>query len=335
MSNKVAAASALAVAGWLSLAAAGPQLVQRDVYLMGTHALLATYAAERPEGIATLERAVRVLEETEAELSTWRDDSAISRLNGTAIGEQWQAGTELCALFASLYDWQRQTGSAFDPAVGSLGAAWAIHDGGRIPSNEELTAARARSGLRRLEFDPRACTIVRRGDATVDVGAFGKGEALDRVARALRGTTWLVDLGGQVAVGGPAPGGQPWTIDVAHPHDRDRAVMQIQLLSGSLATSGGSERDVYIGSERIGHILDPRSGRPASFSGSVVVWHERALVADILSTALYVMGPEEGLPWAEARGVSAAYLMAGRTLQMTATTGFRAMRPSFLPTGRE
>jgi thiamine biosynthesis lipoprotein len=336
MIRLLAAALALTVAGsWPALRAAGQQLVQRDVYLMGTRALLGTYAANRTEGISTLERAVRVLEDTEAQLSTWRSDSAISRLNQTVPGEPWHASPSLCGLFAQLYEWQKATGAAFDPAVGSLAIAWDVHNGGRVPAEHEFARARATSGLQLLDFDRRACTLVRRAGVMLDVGAFGKGEALDRVARELRGKIWLVDLGGQVAVGGAAPGGQPWIVDIAHPLDRDRPVMQIELSSGSVSTSGGSERDVYLGDVRIGHILDPRTGRPASFSGSVVVWHQQALVADILSTALYVMGPEEGLRWAEARGLTAAYLMAGRTLQVAATTGFRAMKPAFNASARE
>ena len=68
----------------------------------------------------------------------------------------------------------------------------------------------------------------------------------------------------------------------------------------------GSERDVRVGGRRVGHILDPATGEPAAFAGSVTVWRERALVADILSTALYVKGPERGLAWADARDVAAA-----------------------------
>ena len=311
----IAALGAIAV-----LAGEDRELVQRDVYLMGTRALLATYAPDRDAGLRTLETAVDVLEHTEAELSTWRPDSALSRLNARAVGEAWHADGELCRLFEELYRWQRETDGAFDPAVGALASAWRIHDGGRVPDATQLAGARERSGLALLDFDRQACSARRRADVSLDAGAFGKGEALDRVARTLAGHTWLIDLGGQVAVGGALPGGHPWVVDIAHPLDRDRVVMQVELRSGSLSTSGGSERDVYVNGTRVGHILDPRSGMPASFTGAVVVWHERALVADILSTALYVMGPEAGLRWAEANGVTAGYLMAGRYGVSTATT---------------
>ena len=81
------------------------------------------------------------------------------------------------------------------------------------------------------------------------------------------------------------------------------------MKEGSLATSGGSERDIGTGETRIGHILNPRTGHPIQTSATATVWHERALVADILSTALYVMGVDEGLAWAETHGIAAIFLI--------------------------
>jgi thiamine biosynthesis lipoprotein len=131
-----------------------------------------------------------------------------------------------------------------------------------------------------------------------------------------------------VSVGGAPPDGKPWIVDIAHPRNRQLPVLQVQLRSGSLSTSAGSERDVHRGDVRIGHILDPKSGQPATFNGSVVVWHEQALVADIVSTALYVMGPEDGLRWAESHDIAAAYLMPTSVGVTAATTSrFRALNP--------
>ena len=303
------------------------QLVQRDVYLMGTHALVAAYAPDRAGGLAAVESAVRALERVDARLSTWRPDSAVSRLNRAGVNHAWQADNDTCRLFADLHAWYEQTAGAFDPTVGTLAEAWQIHGAGRMPEDAELESARAVTGMKLLPLDRSSCTLTRTADVIVDVGAFGKGEALDEVARILSGHAWIVDLGGHVSVGGLPPDGNPWVIDVAHPLDRARAIMQVQMRNGSLATSGGSEGDTFVGATRIGHIIDPRNGRPAGFNGSVVVWHERGLVADILSTALYVMGPEEGLAWAERRGIAAAYLMPATHGVATAeTAAFRSLK---------
>ena len=104
----------------------------------------------------------------------------------------------------------------------------------------------------------------------------------------------------------------------------------MSLASGSLATSGGSVRDVEVGERTIGHILDPRSGRPVSRAESVTVWHPRALVADVLSTALYVMGVDEGLAWAEARELAACFLVPGPAGSPAAVQATGAFRERFL-----
>jgi thiamine biosynthesis lipoprotein len=301
-------------------------LVSRDVYLMGTRAQLSVHAAPREDGLAKLEAALAALEDTEEELSTWRESSEISALNRQAIGRPWTATGRLCRMFADVRRWHRETGGAFDPAIGRLVGAWDVHGKGAIPSPAAHARALASSGMELLAFDETACTLTRRGDVAVDVGAFGKGEGLDRAAAALGGIPWMIDLGGQISVGGAAPPEGGWTIAIAHPRQRDRPVLHVRMTRGSLSTSAGSERDLLVNGRRVGHILDPRTGHPAAFDGSVAVWHESGLAADTLSTALYVMGPDAGLPWARERGLAACFLIPeGATLRIEATAAFRQL----------
>ena len=319
------AALALAIGG-CALAARGEplELVTRGAYLMGTRVQLTFYASSRETGLAALESALQALEATERELSTWRHDSDLSVLNRHAVGEPWQANPRVCRMLSEVFDWQAATAGAFDPAVGPLLAAWDIHGEGRIPSTAALAAARSTSGIALLALDRSKCTVTRRADVTIDVGAFGKGEGLDRAEAALGDGPWMIDLGGQVSVGGPPPDRDAWTVDIAHPRQRDRAHLRVRMREGSLSTSGGSERSLIVNGERIAHHLDPRTGRPAAFDGSVTVWHRRGLVADAVSTALLVMGPAEGLPWAEARGFAACYLLSdGEGVRLVTTSAFR------------
>jgi FAD:protein FMN transferase len=307
-----------------SHSASNPERVTRDAYLMGTRVHLATYADQRAEGVATLDVALRVLEGTERELSTWRHDSAISSLNRHPLEQAWQAPASTCRVLASVFAWQHATNGTFDPGIGRLIEAWDIHGDGRVPSPGDVKGATARSGLSLLSFDRERCTVTRRGDATIDVGAFGKGEALDRVEAALGRGAWLVDLGGQVTVGGPRPNGLAWTVDVAHPAVRRQAYLQVSMRDGSLSTSGGSERDLVVDGVRVAHHLDPRTGRPATYTGSVTVWHRSGLAADVLTTALYVMGSEEGVRWAETHGIAAVFLVPdGDQVKVVSTAAWR------------
>ena len=108
-------------------------------------------------------------------------------------------------------------------------------------------------------------------------------------------------------------------------------MIEIFLEEGSVATTGGSERDMVIDANtRIGHVIDPRTGSTVSYPSSVTVWHQDALVADILSTALYVMGPDDALPWAEARGIAAYFLKANVETGETAHEATLAFTTKFL-----
>lgn len=300
-------------------------VVSREAYLMGTRAELVVHAENRHVGMGRLEHALDALEDAEAELSTWRPTSDISALNHYPIGMPWMASKRLCRLFQDIWTWHREAGGAFDPGIGHLLDAWDIHGDGAIPSAKRLEQAMAASGLKLLRFDQNTCTVTRLGDATIDVGAFGKGEALDRAGDVLGHLPWMINLGGQISVGGRAPAGGSWPVSIAHPRERDAATVHVRLTSGSLSTSAGSERDLKVNGVRIAHHLDPRTGRPAAFDGSVTVWHQRGLIADMLSTALYVMGPA-GLQWAEERGLAACYLTPdGGIVRMEATTAFRTL----------
>ena len=283
--------------------------VWREAYLMGTQATLVVATPNRPAGLQQLERMLRILEDTERELSTWRDESLLSQLNRHPVADPWQAPPQLCRLFGLIAWWQQETGGAFDPAIGALMDRW--QGGHADPSNRAVRSATA-AGFDHLTFERDSCTVTRLGNVTLDAGGFGKGEAIDRVTRQLGDASaapWMIDFGGQVSVSGVPVTGS-WSVAVAHPFDRARTVLELQLRNGSIAVSGGSERDRWVEGVRVGHIFDPRSGLPVTRTGSVVVWHREALAADVLSTALYVMGEEAGLAWAEARGVAVCFVSA-------------------------
>ena len=322
----IAAASARATGG------EKPIRVERTVFLMGTFGTFATETVDRQAGLAKLERMVRIIEGTDAELSTWRDDSVLSAVNGQPVGRPLPVPASICGLLSRVAVWHAATGGAFDPAVGRLIEAWDLRGEGREPDDGEALAALAASGFDKLVLDADACTVTRRSAVTLDAGGFGKGEALDRVREAERDRrgAWLIDFGGQVAVSGEASDG-PWRVGVAHPARRHTAVLELSLAAGSIATSGGSERGLGLeDGRRIGHIVDPRNGRPVNRTGSVTVWHESAFVADVLSTAMYVMGQDEGIAWAAPRGIAACYFFDvtdSGEVAFRATPAFKARFP--------
>ncbi len=306
--------------------------IARHLAVMGTALSLTVSAPTRETALAASEAAVRAVEAAESLLSTWREDTPLARLNAGAPGVAAPVPAELFGLLTKIFEWEEKTGGAFDPAVAPLARAWGLRSGGRIPGASELLDARRATGVSLFTFDESSLRITRWAAAAgIDEGAWGKGWALDRAAEALRaaGAAALVlDLGGQIlASGAETP------VDVADPRNRSRAAATIRLRDASASTSGNSERGLVVEGRRVGHILDPRSGEPARDFGSVTVVAKDGLTADVLSTAYFVLGPEEGLALSErlrADGVAHEALFflegeKGKALRVSMSPGMRRL----------
>lgn len=319
--------AALLLAGCASHPSAGaaPSVrvgsVERRLSIMGTSLDIRVEAADRERALLASERAVTALETAESRLSTWREDTELSRLNRAPAGQPFTLSPDLAAdLGAARRCWQ-ETDGAFDPSVGELVQAWGLRKGGRRPGPDELREAVDAAGLEGLRLGPEGVAVRERTGLILEEGGFGKGaglaEALDEVARDPGVTRASLDLGGQVAVIGS------WAIPVADPRLRDRPAVALTIDGGSVSTSGNSERGIVVAGERLGHILDPRSGQPSPDFGSLTVWTADPLRADCLSTGLYVLGPEAALEWAARHpGVEVLVLRTrGERLEALASAG--------------
>jgi thiamine biosynthesis lipoprotein len=318
-----AEALALAVLGAAGPAPGAPaSTLDRELAAMGTRLQVRVEAADRRSALAASEAAVRAVEAAEARLSTWRQESELARFNGSAPGLWVALSPALERDLGQAARWWRETGGAFDPGVASLVAAWDLRGRGRVPGADELDAARAAAGLEHFELAEGRARRLAHGFG-IEEGGFGKGAALaDAVGAALGAVARCVsvELGGQLMVAGDC---KTMTVGIAHPRRRGEVVAWLDLRSGSVATSGNSERSVAVGGLRFGHLLDPSTGRPAADWGSVTVVAQDPVAADCLATALYVMGPERGLRWASARpDVAAVFAVAdGEALELRATPG--------------
>ncbi|MFN9368090.1 MAG: FAD:protein FMN transferase [Planctomycetia bacterium] len=245
--------------------------------------------------------ALDLVDEIEAVISVYRETSEISRVNaGAAAG--WQPVSEavhgLLLLARELHD---RTGGGFDIAAGALVRAWGfLRRQGRTPTADDLAAACAASGMRQVEFDAagRRVRFTRPG-IEINPGAIGKGWAIDRAVDLLAdaGVPSVLVHGGQSSVRargvhGPAlPGRRGWQVGLRHPLFPGRRLATITLVDQALGTSGSGTQFFVDRGRRLGHILDPRTGRPAEGVLSATVIAPTAAVADALSTAAYVLGP--------------------------------------------
>lgn len=307
------ALSLLLVPALVAAPKAAPAL-DRTVLAMGTELCL---HLEGPSRLAEAsEAALAETARIEAACSTWDPASAWSRLNA-AQGRPVALDREWLGLLGQMKAWQVRTEGAFDPVLMALMRAWGIRQGGKTPDPRALVEARRASGADLLELDAAAGTArLAHPAAGVEEGGFLKGYALDRMRQAAATPVGLLDFGGQLLAWG-----RPAEVSVADPVDRRQPRLSFLLRNASLSGSGTSERGR--------HILDPRRGEPCPAWGSTAVVAADALTADVLSTALYVLGPQAGLAWAERQGVAAAFLLNDGTVRMS--PAFRSLHPTLIP----
>jgi thiamine biosynthesis lipoprotein len=306
--------------------------IQRTARLMGTRATVRISAQDRGAAIAASEAVLREIARVEALLSTWIPSSELSRINHLPINRPTNLHPEVMAWLGELDELGEEFGRSFNPFVGALIDVWDLRGAGRDPTLTELEDALSATGSHTFKINSDQSNIVRLDPAAwIDAGGFGKGIALRLAADTLRarGGSGVLDLGGQLVVVGDTF----HQIDILGPGGRLPACLtkrtsptqSVIVSNTSVATSGLSERVVVTEQKRLGHILDPRNGQPAIDWGVVTVAAEDPLVADVLSTALFVLGPEQGMQLAERLASIGVLLqehpLRSRTSEVACATG--------------
>jgi thiamine biosynthesis lipoprotein len=261
--------------------------------------------------------ALDLVEALEGQMTVYRDDSEVANINRHAAIDAVPVESRLFALFQEAARLHAETGGALDITSGPLSEAWGFsRREGRIPSDAEVAAVRQRVGMQHVELDESRQTIAfRRPKMAVNLNSMGKGYALDRMAELLRDN--MVDdyllHGGKSSVlaRGDQPGGLAagWTIGLRHPLRPAERLAEIRLRDQSLSTSGSGTQFFIRRGRRYGHILDPRTGRPAEGLFSATVIAPTAAEAEGLSTAFYVMGPTDVERYCATRPQIAALLI--------------------------
>ena len=285
----------LALTGIAGLA--GAEVVEREVAAMGTRLGVLVESVDRPTGLAVSEAIVAAVDDAERRLTTWRAASEIQSFN-TAPRASRVALSPLVwnAMTTALACWE-ETGGAFDPTVAPLVEAWGLRHEGRLPTALEIVRALLFVDAGSLVLGRARHEIAQPGGVRIEEGGFGKGAALDAALAAARtvepAARVALDFGGQLAWTGRP---RAFEVRLADPRDRAQAVLALTLsaASGSLSTSGNSERRLVVDGVPVGHLLDPRSGRPAPDIGSATVFSAQATAADCRSTGLFVLGPKHG-----------------------------------------
>jgi thiamine biosynthesis lipoprotein len=279
-----------------------------------------------PRQVMTASDALDMIHALEAQMTVYRPESELVQLNRRAALEDVQVEPALFQLLLLAREISRETGGAFDPTSGPLIALWrTCRSQGRIPTGDEIAAARESTGMSHVRFDEARQTV--RFDRTgveLNLGAIGKGHAVDRAAAFLvqEGLEdWLFHGGySSVLVRGGHGGYDGWPVGLRNPLLPHERLATILLKDQSLSTSGSNVQFFRHGGKRYGHIVDPRTGWPAEQLLSVTVIAPTAAVADALSTAFFVGGVENSLRYCDNHPeVGAVFVRPprrGRTLEV-------------------
>ncbi len=257
-----------------------------------------------------LERAERRVLELDEALSTFRPESEVSLLNASAGCKEVSVGADTMFLLKESKRYSELTGGAFCVTTRPLSALWELNARcGTVPSRAEIEQALLLASDEDIVLDEEHSTAaLRRFGQAVDFGGIAKGYAADEVrCILLEGgvTSALINLGGTVI-----SLGRERNVGIQHP-DRCTGIAmgRVTLCDNCAVTSGDYERYYEVDGVRYHHILDPRTGYPSRTNlRSVTLIGESAMELDALSTAIFALGAEEGLPLAEQAGVESVFV---------------------------
>ncbi|MFM2417077.1 MAG: hypothetical protein RL385_1800 [Pseudomonadota bacterium] len=250
-----------------------------------------------PETVQTdLSAALDEIARLETLLSEWVPTTEISRINAGAGKEAVSAGPDTWAVVSRGQAIAEQSGGAFDMTWAALRGLYRFgpEDPKRVPTKAEIAPKLALVGYRDVVLDAAKQTVkLKRKGMALGTGGIAKGYALDRVEALLleRGyPNFLLFAGGQVQLHGSRDG-RAWRIGIRHPRRLDQHIAAFEVFDGSVSTSGDYEHSFEVDGQRVHHIIDLSTGRPATGSASVTLIARRGIDADALSTACFIKGP--------------------------------------------
>jgi thiamine biosynthesis lipoprotein len=285
-----------------SLSAAPTYLMQISRRAMATDFEIYLNAGRDGRETEAALQALDLVEQLEGQMTVYQSQSEVMDVNRRAADGPVAVEGRLFQILQLAVQLSQETGGAFDLTAGPLSRTWGFYRReGQVPDAESLQQAMARVGYRWLELDDQHHTIrfLQRG-VEINLNAIGKGYAVDRCGEVLReaGVEDFLIHGGQSSVlaGGSRAGGESgtrgWSVALRHPLKPAQRLAEIWLRDRALGTSGSGVQFFHHQGRRYGHVLDPRTGWPTEGVLSATVLAPTAALADAVSTACFVLGPE-------------------------------------------
>jgi thiamine biosynthesis lipoprotein len=284
---------------------------------MGTHysaVFFAPAGADEPAIAAGLFAAVDAVDR---QMSNWKPDSDLNRLNGAPEGKWMAVPAALASVLTTALHIGRQSQGAFDIGVGDLVAAWGFGPAGGKVDEQWISALGTQARLPTsdiLDVDMAHHRVRKRAAITLDLSGIAKGYGVDQLARCLDDlgiTRYLVGIDGEMRARGTKLNGQPWAIAIEKPVRHRREAMGVMELSdAAMATSGNYRQWTEHRGKSYAHTMNVALRKPSSNQlAAVSVVAANCMQADAWATALLVLGEEAGVELAQARGMDALFIV--------------------------
>src|SRR5580700_340511 len=297
------------------------RIVDNDGRAMGTHLAFTAFTTptnDEAKVRSAFSAATEEIRRLEAMMTTWRPDSELSRVNEAAGISPVPVGQETYDVVAASLHTSEISEGTFDITFESLHGLWKFDQDldPHPPTEAQVKAKLPLLNFHHVHLDAAKHSIyLDQKGVRIGLGGIAKGYAVDHAAKALQDAglaSFFVQAGGDLYTRGKKPDGTDWSAGVRDPRGPEGSYFAVLAVTDhAFSTAGDYERSYIVNDRRYHHIIDPRTGYPATASRSVTIWAKTALEADELDDAVFILGPEKGLALVESQdGVGAVIVDA-------------------------
>lgn len=283
-------------------------------FLMNTAYTIKVYGIR---GYLGMQAAFKKIDEIEKQTSFYEQKSGLYTLNTSGKYEfnfnnkyKRDLLREIAIQAKFMYE---NTNGYFDPSFAALHEIYGFHTPektGRLPNEKELSETLLKCGYSKvLNINEKDLTIA--SGSMIDFGGIVGGFSIIYAREILKAAgckAFLIDDAGDIWFQGEKPDKSPWRVAVKDPRGSESLAIIESKTPLAISTSGDYERYVVVDGRKYGHIMDPKTGKPADYYDSVTVVTFDPIQSDVLSTALFAMPPEKAYKWAEDKNIAALFL---------------------------
>lgn len=276
------------------------QIFKKKQNLLGSPFEITVVASDSIKGNQFLELAISEVKRVENLISDWIPTSQISNVNKNAGIAPIKVDNEVFELVERAVKISKLTSGAFDISYASMDRIWKF-DGSmkEMPTAEAIKNSVAKVGYQNIILNKNESSIFLKNEGMkLGLGGIGQGYIADKIKALLQEngcSSGLVNVSGDINTWGKQPNGMPWTVGIINPMNKNKVFATFPLDDSAVETSGSYEKYVTFNGKRYSHIIDPRTGYPASGIISVSVFAKQTELADALATGIFVLGIEVGL----------------------------------------